>query len=228
MKRPFQHLRLNNIWLAQLEKPALFYFCRRMPAWVTPDLLTALGFLAAIVIALSYWLSNLNPAFLWIASFGFVLNWFGDSLDGTLARHRKIERPRFGYFIDHTVDAFTQVIIGLGIGLSPYVDLKYALFLVIGYLLVSIHTYITIYVKGVFKISYGGVGPTEVRAFAILANTVFFFFGVPHYHIPLLGLTIYNFIVLLTGCFLIITYLVSGAKQALELAGKERAFSGTE
>lgn len=222
MKHSIKHKRVNNIWLGTIERPAIQFLSEKMPGWVTPDMLTLIGFLAAILIAVSYWLSNLNPAFLWLASFGFLLNWFGDSLDGSLARFRKIERPRFGYFIDHTVDAITQFIIGIGIGLSPYVDLRFALFLVTGYLLVSIHTYITIYIKGIFKISYGGCGPTEIRVLAIMVNALLYWTGVPEFHVPILGLTIYNLFVVLTGSALIVTYIVSAARQAIELATLEQ------
>lgn len=228
MKHSHEHKRINDIWLANIEKPAIHFLSRKMPRWVTPDMLTLIGFLAAFLIAASYWLSNFDPAFLWLASFGFMLNWFGDSLDGSLARFRKIERPRFGYFIDHTVDAITQVIIGLGIGLSPYVDLKYALFLLTGYLLVSIHTYITIYIKGVFKISYGRCGPTEIRVLAITVNTLLYWCGIPEFRIPILELTLYNLFALLTGSALILTYIVSAARQAVELAALEQAIGKSQ
>ena len=82
-----------------------------MPAWVTPDILTGTGLFASLLIAVSYGLTRLNENFLWLATFGFILNWFGDSLDGTLARYRKIERPKFGYFIDHVVDTVGIVLV---------------------------------------------------------------------------------------------------------------------
>ena len=115
-----QHERVNDILLGPLERPALKWLVEKMPKWVSPNLLTAVGLIAAVVIFLSYWLTNVSENFLWLASFGFILNWFGDSLDGSLARFRKIERPKFGYFIDHTVDAFTQLLVLLGIGLFAF------------------------------------------------------------------------------------------------------------
>ncbi|MFQ6113536.1 MAG: CDP-alcohol phosphatidyltransferase family protein, partial [bacterium] len=164
------------------------------------------------------WLTNFDKNFLWLASFGFILNWFGDSLDGTLARFRKIERPKFGYFIDHTIDAVNQLLIGLGIGLSPYVGFKFALFALIGYFMVSIHTYITIYVRGIFKLSYGKLGPTEVRVIAILVNTAVYFLGIPSIKVPLGTITVYDFLALLSGAALILIFIFSTFKQALELS----------
>src|SRR5512147_2001859 len=115
------HRRVNDILLGPLERPALQWLAARLPAWVTPDLLTGLGLFASVIIFLAYTATNLDKGFLWLASLGFVLNWFGDSLDGTLARYRKIERPRYGFFVDHIVDAASECMVFLGIGLSPYV-----------------------------------------------------------------------------------------------------------
>jgi archaetidylinositol phosphate synthase len=109
-----------------------------------------------------------------------VVNWLGDSLDGTLARFRNTQRPKYGYYLDHVVDAFSTAVIGLGIGLSPYVDLAIALGLVVLYLALSINVYLESSVFGVFKISYGRIGPTEVRLLLILLNTLLLFVPGPH------------------------------------------------
>lgn len=212
------HKRINDILLGPLERPALQWLAARMPYWITPNILTGIGLLAAIIICVSYWLTNYDKNFLWLASFGFVLNWFGDSLDGTLARYRKIERPKFGYYIDHTLDALNQLLIGLGIGLSPFVNFKYALFVVIGYFLLSIHTYITIYVQGIFRLSYVKLGPTEARVIAILVNGFMYFFKHPLIRIKLEIITVYDFAAILVGTTLIIIFLISTIKQALELS----------
>jgi phosphatidylglycerophosphate synthase len=109
-----------------------------------------------------------------------IVNWLGDSMDGTLARVRNTQRPKYGYYLDHVVDAFSTVVIGLGIGLSPYVDLAIALGLVVVYLALSINVYLESSVFGVFKISYGRIGPTEVRLLLILLNTLLLLFPRPH------------------------------------------------
>src|SRR5574339_892610 len=113
------HRRVNDILLGPLERPTLKWLAAHMPAWVTPDICTIIGVLGAILTSLSYVLTVLDNNFLWLASLGFVINWFGDSLDGTLARHRRIERPIYGFFLDHTIDAVSGTMIFLGLGITP-------------------------------------------------------------------------------------------------------------
>lgn len=213
-----EHTRVNKILLSSLEKPALRWFSEHMPAWVTPDMLTILGACASALIAVSYWLTNYNSAFLWLASFGFFLNWFGDSLDGTLARYRKIERPKYGFFVDHTVDAMTETLVFVGLGLSPYVDLTLALFALIGYLLVSVLVYVYTYVAGEFRISYASLGPTEMRAIAVLANTLIFFIGNPKLNLGFIEVTVYNLIVFLVVLLLYIGFIVVVLWRANQLS----------
>lgn len=171
------HKRVNDIFFGPLERPALRWLAEHLPVWATPDMLTAVGVFGAIVTVAGYIASNYSPWFLWLASFGFVINWFGDSLDGNLARHRHIERPRYGFFIDHTLDAVVEIIIFMGLGLSPYVRFDIALLGCITYLLMSVLVYIRTALVGEFQISYGKLGPTEIRAIAIGLNTLMFIFG---------------------------------------------------
>jgi archaetidylinositol phosphate synthase len=137
-----------------------------------PDHLTALGVVAAVGIAAAYLLSNGSEVWLWAASALLVVHWLGDSLDGTLARVRKIERPTYGYYLDHLVDALATALIGLGLGLSPYMLLSVGLVIVIAYLVLSINTYLETYAFGVFTLGYGRLGPTEVRVVLIGLNTL--------------------------------------------------------
>ena len=136
-------VRVNDSFLAPLERPALQWLCKHMPAWMTPDILTVIGFIGGVVMATGYWLCNVNKNFLWIVDLGLVINWFGDSLDGSLARYRRIERFKYGYFVDHTVDITTQTIVLLGLGVSPFVHFNFALLALVGYLHLGILTYIT-------------------------------------------------------------------------------------
>ncbi|HWQ84826.1 MAG TPA: CDP-alcohol phosphatidyltransferase family protein [Anaerolineales bacterium] len=189
------HQRINDILLGPLERPALQFFARNMPAWVTPDKLTTLGVLGSVLIFASYILTSRDPAFLWLASLGFVINWFGDSLDGTLARYRNIQRPIYGFYVDHSLDAASESLIFIGLGLSPYVRLDLALLALVGYLLMSILVYIRTCVDGVFKISYGKLGPTEVRLIAIIANTVLFFSSNPQWITSVGTFGVYDLIV---------------------------------
>jgi phosphatidylglycerophosphate synthase len=158
--------------LAGPERAVLTALARRVPGWLNSNHFTALGVLGAVACGTGYSLSADDPDWLWFASLMLVVNWFGDSLDGTLARVRKAERPRYGYYIDHIVDAFATAAIGIGIGLSPYVRLEWALLLVLAYLTLSINVYLESAVFGKFKIAYGRLGPTEARILLILANAV--------------------------------------------------------
>lgn len=215
------HQRINDILFGPLERPALAWLARKMPAWVTPDLLTGLGFFASIVIFAGYWLTSYHPAFLWLASFGFLLNWFGDSLDGTLARYRKIERPRFGFFIDHVTDTLSEILVFVGIGLSPYVDLRIALIGLISYLNISILVYLIMVTKGVFKISLWKIGPTEFRVIAILANVAVFFIGNPAWMTPLGEVSLYNSVVVFVAALLLVFFLVEAYRTGSELARQD-------
>lgn len=207
MRNIKNHQRVNDILLGPLERPVLQYFARNMPAWVTPDKLTTLGLMGSVLIFVSYVLTRWNPAFLWLASLGFVINWFGDSLDGTLARYRNIQRPIYGFFVDHSLDSISETLVFIGLGLSHYVRLDLALLALVGYLLLSILVYIRTCVEGVFQISYGKLGPTEVRLLAIIANTILFFSSNPQWNTVVGTFGIYDLfvvgvIVLLYGFFL--------------------------
>lgn len=157
--------------LAGPERRLLRGIAARLPLAVVPDHLTLVGIVGACGTAVGYWLSNRGPAWLWLASGMLVVNWFGDSLDGTTARVRHIERPKYGYYLDHMVDGIITTVIGAGIGLSPYVRLDVALLLVAAYLVLSINLYLEAEVFGVFEMGYGAFGPTEIRLLILLANT---------------------------------------------------------
>jgi archaetidylinositol phosphate synthase len=159
-----------NFLLARHEKRVLTALARRLPRWVLPDDLTALGVAAAIGICIAYQATNADRAWLWVASALLVVHWLGDSLDGTLARVRGIERPRYGYYLDHLVDAISTACIGIGLGLSPYMLLATGALIVVAYLMLSINVYLESYALGQFAIGYGRIGPTEVRVVLIALN----------------------------------------------------------
>jgi len=158
--------------LAGPERRLLELLARHVPRRLRSNHLTALGMVGAAGTGVAYALTRYNPDWLWAASLMLGINWLGDSLDGTLARVRSTQRPKYGYYLDHVVDAFSTTVIGVGIGLSPYVNLSLALGLVVAYLALSINVYLESSVFGVFKISYGRIGPTEVRLLLVLLNTV--------------------------------------------------------
>lgn len=219
------HERVNDILLGPLERPALQWLAAHMPGWVTPDTLTVIGIIGAVMVFGGYWLSCIDRNFLWLANLGFVINWFGDSLDGTLARYRDIQRPAYGFFVDHTVDALSEVLVFLGLGLSPYVRFEVACLALIGYLLMSVLVYVRTYAEGVFKISYAKLGPTEMRAMAMVANTFIYFVGNPVLELPFGSVSVYDLFGATIAAGLGAAFVVSAIRQAMEFARLDPARS---
>ena len=143
-----------------------------MPRWVNSDMLTAVGTLGALIVAIGFALSCLNVQWLWLSSFGLLVNWFGDSLDGTLARVRDCQRPVYGYYVDHTVDCINEGLMFIGAGLSPFLHLDLALLAYAIYLVLTINVSINAHLKGEFRLTYFKLGPTEFRIIIVVANTL--------------------------------------------------------
>lgn len=158
--------------LTPLEKLTLRWLAERMPAWVNSDHLTLLGFVGMILTGVSYYLAQFNPLFLLTAIVCLAINWFGDSLDGTLARVRNRQRPRYGFYVDHIVDAFGIAAVLAGLGLSTYMSPSVAMGFLIAYFLMNIEIYLATYTLGIFKLSYGVMGPTELRVIVCIGNLV--------------------------------------------------------
>jgi archaetidylinositol phosphate synthase len=182
-----------NFLLAKPERRLLRWIAARLPRWVLPDDLTALGVLSAFAICGAYQLSNHSLDWLWVASALLVVHWLGDSLDGTLARVRQIERPTYGYYLDHLVDAASTAAIGIGLGLSPFMLLSVGTLIVVAYLVLSINVYLESYAFGRFSIGYGLLGPTELRVILIALNVALALhlgldFNVGHLHMTVLDL----------------------------------------
>jgi archaetidylinositol phosphate synthase len=211
--------RSKKFILAVPEARVLEWIARRLPAALKPDHLTALGVLAAIGIAAAYVLSNGDKAWLWAASALLVVHWLGDSLDGTLARVRKAERPRYGYYLDHLVDAFATAAIGIGLGLSPYMLLAVGLAIVVAYLILSINTYLETHAFGVFTLGYGRLGPTEARLALIALNTSIAL-GVG---VEILGVSLLDAIGLMIAAAMIAALIGRAARNLKRLAELEPA-----
>ncbi|HEV2689208.1 MAG TPA: GtrA family protein [Bryobacteraceae bacterium] len=162
--------RTNEGLLASAETRALIWMAERLPAWVSSDHLTALGFLSLVGVGFSYWYSRYTRAGLVLAIIFFVLNWLGDSLDGTLARVRNLQRPRYGFYIDHVLDACGSVCLFGGLALSGYMSGWIAAPLLVAYLLLSIEVYLATYTLGKFHMSFAAFGPTELRLLLIAGN----------------------------------------------------------
>ncbi|HEX6116600.1 MAG TPA: CDP-alcohol phosphatidyltransferase family protein [Solirubrobacterales bacterium] len=160
-----------NFLLARAERRFLPWLAAKLPRRVLPDDMTAVGVLSAFGICAAYQLSNESLDWLWVASALLVVQWLGDSLDGTLARVRRIQRPKYGFYLDHMVDAISTAAIGIGLGLSPFMLLSIGTLIVVAYLILSINVYLESMAFGRFRIGYGLVGPTEIRAILIALNT---------------------------------------------------------
>jgi archaetidylinositol phosphate synthase len=217
-----RHTRVNKILLGFLERPALRWLCERMPLWMTPDILTAIGLVGAFGVGAGYMLARYNPLFIWLASLGLVVNWFGDSLDGSLARHRHIERPKYGFFIDHTIDVIAEVAIFGGVALSGYVTPVLALLALVGYLMMSVFVYVYTFVSREFRISFGGMGPTEMRMVVIISNALIFFIGKPVLNLGFIRFGLYDGILVMIIAVLYLGYIWMVAAKAIELARLER------
>jgi phosphatidylglycerophosphate synthase len=221
------HRRVNDILLGSLERPTLKWLAANMPAWVTPDTCTAVGVLGSLWVTASYILTLSDRNFLWLASLGFVINWLGDSLDGTLARYRRIERPIYGFFVDHIIDAFSVSVIVLGLGLTPYINFTIACLTLIAYLLLSVLVFVRTSAVGEFKISYSKLGPTEIRVFAVLLNIAMYFGGVqtslgttqPFNRIPL---SPYDALLSALAVLLLSFFLTTAIRESTRLAKENR------
>ena len=167
-------VRVQRSVLTTLEKRTLHWLAHRMPAVVNSDHLTLLAFVAMIGVGCSYWLASQTPVGLALATFFLAVNWFGDSLDGTLARVRRQERPRYGYYVDHVVDVVGILFLFGGLALSGYMHVGTAAVVVIAYFLLSLEVYLATHSLGVFRLSFAGVGPTELRLLLAAANVVLY------------------------------------------------------
>jgi archaetidylinositol phosphate synthase len=156
--------------LAPLERTALRAMARRMPRWVNSDHLSLLGLVAMFLAGVCYALSGRNPLMLHLVNLFIFLNWFGDSLDGTLARYRDRQRPRYGFYVDHIIDTFGALFFIFGLALSGFMSERVAAALLIVFLMLAINSYLAAYALGIFKISQWKLGPTEMRLVLIIGN----------------------------------------------------------
>ena len=163
--------RVHGAWTEAWERRQTTAILARLPAWVTPDHFTFLGLTGSALAGLCYALSGRSPLFLLGAIAGVALNWLGDTLDGNLARARQCERPRYGFFIDHSCDVLSQLAIFLGIGISPFAHLSSACLGLLAYWMATLMSLTTLVATGKFRIVYWGIGPTEIRI-ALIAGTL--------------------------------------------------------
>lgn len=210
-------LRVQENLLAQPERDLLDWLCRQMPRPVTSDLLTGLACIGALIVFAGYMGCHFNPAFFWLASAGLFIHWFGDSLDGSLARYRGTERPRFGYFLDHSADVLCNFVIMAGLGLSPYIRLDSALFALIGYYMLCMYVFLFNHVSQSFRLSFLALGPTELKLILIGMNCWMYFAGEFKLLIGPLALSPYDFVLCGGGLVFLLLFAVNVFATAREL-----------
>jgi phosphatidylglycerophosphate synthase len=174
--------RIQESLTSEPERRALLWLAARMPSWVTSDQLTLLGFVAMILAGASYFLARWHLVGLFLAAIFLGLNWFGDSLDGTVARVRNRLRPRYGFYVDHMVDSFGAVFLMSGLGASTYVDWRIAMGMLVAFFVLSIESYLAAYTLGIFRLSFAKFGPTEIRILLALGSVVLWFH--PNLRVP--------------------------------------------
>jgi archaetidylinositol phosphate synthase len=210
-------IRIQTNILARQEGKLLDWLCIHMPRTVTPDRLTAVGVAGAAVVFGGYVASWFHPVFLWLATLGIVVQWFGDSLDGSLARYRGAEKPRYGYFLDHSVDAFSCSLIMAGAGLSPYIRLDVALFALVGYYMLCMYQFLYTHVSQTIQMSFIALGPTEVRIILIGINCWMYFAGDSKMAIGRENFTDYDFVLCGAGAVLICLFVANVFTTARKL-----------
>jgi len=155
--------RVQQSLTAGVERRALVWLGARLPAWVQSDHLTLLGFLAMLLAGASYAFARWDRNFLLLAILCLALNWFGDSLDGTVARLRNRQRPRYGFYVDHMIDTAGGLFLMGGLAISGLMDWRIAMGMFAAFLMLSIESYLATYTLGAFRLSHASLGPTEIR-----------------------------------------------------------------
>ncbi|HUB82065.1 MAG TPA: CDP-alcohol phosphatidyltransferase family protein [Bryobacteraceae bacterium] len=164
--------RIHRALTADVEKRLLVWMAHRVPASIGPDHLTLLGFASQLLAGCSYALASRAPAALWLVNLFLFLNWLGDSLDGTLARVRNRQRPRYGFYVDHMADTFGAFALMAGLAASGYQHWQIAAGMLAGFYLLSIESYLAAYTTGKFHLSHAIFGPTEIRILLIAGNAM--------------------------------------------------------
>src|SRR3984957_17900009 len=168
-------LRLQESFTAPLERKLLPWLAAKMPAQINSDHLTLLGFMAMFLAGASYAFARTHRYGLILATVFLALNWFGDSLDGTLARLRNRQRPRYGFYVDHMIDTFGGFVLMGGLAISGFVDWRIALGMFVAFLMLSVEVYLAAYTVGIFQLSFAKFGPTEIRILLALGNVALWF-----------------------------------------------------
>lgn len=208
---------VNTALTAGIEEKSKEYICPRIPKWMQPDHLTAIGVIGILITSAGFILGFFNRYWLSLVPIGLSINWLGDSFDGSIARYRKKTRPNYGYYIDKIIDAVAIIIFSLGIGLSGFVKIEIALLLATIYLSMMMHVDLVVHVENKSQNSFGMFGPTEIRILGVLATVVMFFIPVRYYDVYGHFLTQYDFIVFGLAVIMFFILIVSIIRKGIEL-----------
>lgn len=214
--------RVQASLLAGMEKRVLIWLAERMPRRIHSDHLTILGVAAMVLAGLGYWWSRYNKFGLLAVIVCLALNWFGDSLDGTLARVRNRQRPRYGFYVDHMVDAFSAIVLFGGLALSGYMSPAVAALLLLAYLLLSIEVYLATYTIGTFTLSFFRFSPTELRILLSVGNVALFVQNHPRVRFLGNAYNLFDFGGTLGAAGMITVALISFARNMRRLYVEER------
>jgi archaetidylinositol phosphate synthase len=208
---------INTAITAKTEEKLKEIICPRIPEWMGPDHLTIIGIIGIIIVSIAFPLGFLNRYYLGLVPLGLIINWFGDSFDGSIARYRKRTRPNYGYYIDKIIDAVVMILFGLGLGLSGFVRIEISLLLVSIYLALMLNVDLLVYVKGESKNSFGWFGPTEIRIIGIMVAVGMFFIPVKIYDIYGYLVTQYDIVVAVLSVLMFLILLVDIVKNGISL-----------
>lgn len=199
-------MRFNESFVAAYERQVLHAIARRLPAVVTPDRLTMFGVLGAVIVVAGYALSARQTGWLWLANLGLVIHWLGDSLDGTVARVRCVERPRYGFYLDQVIDTLGNTLIAVGVGLAPWIRMDLVLIILALYHMLSIQVYVRAIVDQEFHLAVGRLGPTEMRLGIFGLNCLVMLLGGPRPIAAIYGATWPDALVALLAVALLALY----------------------
>jgi len=213
-------VRIQRSFITKAEKKALRWLAERMPGWVNSDHLTVLGAAGMFLAGASYALTRFNRYGLLLACFFLGVNWFGDSLDGTVARYRNRQRPRYGFYVDHVIDCFGIAALLAGMGASGYMNPLIAAWMLVAYLLLSSEIFLATYALARFQMSYFHFGPTELRILLCIGNVYVFFH--PETHPFGLPLSLWDFGALLGSIGMTLIAILSFIRHTRVLYDAER------
>lgn len=212
---------VNTAITAKIEEKAKEYICPRIPQWMNPDHLTLIGVLGIVMVAFGFIFGFFNRYYLILVILGLIVNWFGDSFDGSIARYRKKTRPHYGYYIDKIVDAVVIIIFGLGLGLSGFAKIEISLLMSCIYLALMLNVDLLVYVENKCQNSFGWFGPTEIRIIGIIATVAMFFIPINYYTIYSYTVTLYDILLFALSVIMFLILVISIVTKGIELHKKD-------